>query len=299
MRKILLLGANGQVGTELRRALSPLGIVHAYTRATADLANVNAIIALVRQLVPDVIVNAAAYTAVDNAETDQAAARRINAETVAALAAEAKRAGAWLIHYSTDYVFDGAKATSYLEDDATAPVNIYGATKRAGEQAIADSGCKHLVFRTSWIYATHGRNFLKTILGAAATHNELQVVNDQVSAPTSAELVADVTALCLYRVLTEPAFAEKVNGLYHLTAAGEISWHGYAIYAVQTAMAMGWPLKIAPESIKPVPSSQYPTPAKRPLRSTLDTKKLQKIFGLTMPDWRLGVARAIIALPRP
>lgn len=291
--KILLLGKNGQVGWELQRALAPLGQVHAYDRNHADLNQPASLVSLVEQLQPQVIVNAAAYTAVDKAESDQAGARRVNAESVAVLAAAAQKSGAWLVHYSTDYVFDGRKTGAYKEDDATAPLSVYGQTKLEGEQAIQASGCKHLILRTSWVYAARGGNFAKTMLRLAAEREELRVVADQIGAPTSAELIADVTALMLQRLSHDQALADQASGIYHLVAAGETSWHGYAQFVIAKAAAFGMPLKTAPAKILPISTEEYPVPARRPANSRLDTDKLKRTFGLHLPEWEYHAERML------
>jgi dTDP-4-dehydrorhamnose reductase len=291
--KILLLGKDGQVGWELQRALAPLGELLAYGRDGADLADAAALRALVAGTAPDVIVNAAAYTAVDKAETDQDAAQAVNAAGVGALAEEAARLGAWLVHYSTDYVFDGAKPAAYLEDDAVAPQSVYGASKEAGEQAIRASGCRHLILRTSWVFAARGGNFAKTMLRLAQEKEQLKVVGDQYGAPTSAELIADVTALCLYRLAHDAALARTASGTYHLVAGGETTWHGYARFVVGQAQRLGVQVKVAAEAIQAIATSEYPVPAKRPANSRLDTQKLRRTFGLALPDWQVHVARLV------
>ena len=298
-RRILLLGANGQVGQELRRTLTTLGEVMAYSRHEADLSQPHRLAELVAALRPDVIVNAAAYTAVDKAQAEPELAHTVNCGAVKALAEAAAEHDSWLIHYSTDYVFDGSKGTPYLETDPTAPLNVYGETKRAGEEAIAASGCRHLIFRTSWVYALHGKNFLKTILGKAAQVDSLNIVSDQTGAPTGAALIAAITGLCIYRLLTDRELAGKASGLYHLTAGGVTSWYDYAGFAVAEAAKSGWALKASADRIMPVPASQYPTPATRPMYSVLDCGKLCATFGLVLPSWQAGVASVIADLPKP
>ena len=289
---ILLLGRHGQVGWELQRALAPLGQVIACVRAQADLEDFAALAKLVRTTSPDIIVNAAAYTAVDRAQSDAARALRVNAEAVGVLAAEARRIDSLLVHYSTDYVFDGSKTGAYVETDTPAPLNVYGETKLAGERAISGSGCRHLTFRTSWVYAARGSNFAATMLRLAAERDELKVVNDQTGAPTSAELIADVTALALHQVLHHSG-AVPAGGLYHLAANGVTSWHGYAQMVIGEARRLGAKLKVAPDQILPISSAAYPAPAKRPHNSTLDTGKLRRDFGLTMPPWQFHVQRML------
>ena len=290
--KILLLGKNGQVGWQLQRALAPLGEIVALERKDAggDLADPQGLAAAVRAAKPQVIVNAAAYTAVDKAESEPQLARLINTEAPAALAREAAASGALLVHYSTDYVFDGSGSAPWQESDATGPLNVYGATKLAGEQAIAASGCAHLTFRTSWVYAAHGDNFIKTMLRRAATRERLTVIDDQKGAPTGAELIADVTAHAISQTLQQPAKA----GLYHLTAAGEASWFDYAQYVLALArQARPQGVKTAAGGVQPIASSQYPAAARRPLNSRLDTRRLQAAFGLQMPPWQQGVTRVL------
>jgi len=292
--RILLFGKNGQVGWELQRSLSPLGEVIALDSKSedycADFTNLSGLAETVRQIAPDIIVNAAAHTAVDKAETEQELAQIINAGAVAVLAQEAKLLDAWLIHYSTDYVFAGHGAKPWKETDSTGPLGVYGATKLAGEQAIQRSGCKYLIFRTSWVYGARGNNFAKTMLRLAKERNSLTVIDDQVGAPTGADLLADVTAHTIRAVQASPELA----GLYHLVASGETSWHGYASFVIETAQKMGQNLNMAVENISPVPTSAFPTPAKRPSNSRLDTHKLQTKFALTLPDWQAGVERMLI-----
>ncbi|QJP96831.1 dTDP-4-dehydrorhamnose reductase [Pseudomonas fluorescens] len=290
--KILLLGKNGQVGWELQRSLAPLGELIALDRQTidglcGDLANLSALRDTIDQVRPDVIVNAAAYNAVDKAESESELALRVNGQAIQVMAEEAVRLGAWLVHYSTDYVFDGKGQTPWQESDVPAPLNRYGESKLAGEMAIQASGCKHLIFRTSWVFAARGQNFAKTMLRLARERQELNVINDQVGAPTGAELIADVTALALQQALTRPELA----GLYHLAAAGEVSWHGYARHVLDFAKASGEELAV--QVINPIDAVAYPTPARRPLNSRLNTQKLRTNFSLHLPDWQSGVTRML------
>lgn len=287
--KILLLGKNGQVGRELQRTLLPLGEVVALGRRDADLENLSALGDLLDAHSPDIIVNAAAYTAVDKAEGDASTARRINAEAVGVMASHAHRVGALLVHYSTDYVFDGEKPGAYLESDATNPQSVYGSTKRAGEEAILQSGCAALIFRTSWVFSAHGGNFIKTILRLAKERENLNVVNDQYGAPTSAELIADVTALAL----AGHRGRALANGIYHLTASGVTSWHGLACHAVERMRAHGAALKLDAGQIYAIPTEAYPLPARRPKNSRMDTAALSGALGLHLPDWRIHVDRLI------
>lgn len=287
--KILLIGKNGQVGRELQRTLLPLGELVALGRDGLDLTDLAAVEQALESHAADVVVNASAYTAVDRAEADEAGAAAVNAAAVGAMAEYARASGALLVHYSTDYVFDGAKAAPYVEDDATAPHSAYGRSKRAGEEAILASGCKALVFRTSWVFSAHGGNFIKTMLRLAGERDSLNVVADQFGAPTSAELIADVTALAVaaYR---RGALA---GGIYHLSAAGATSWHGLASYVVAGARARGAALKLDPAQIVPVPTEAYPLPARRPKNSRLDTGKLAGALDLHFPDWKIHVDRVI------
>ncbi len=297
--KILLLGKGGQVGWELQRALAPLGQVEAFDRDTpgpaaaphlrADFAKPDDLAELVRLLQPDVIVNAAAHTAVDKAESEPELARLLNATTPGVIATEAARLGALLVHYSTDYVFDGSGSAPRQEDAATAPLSVYGQTKLEGEQLIAASGCRHLIFRTSWVYAARGGNFAKTMLRLAAERDELKVINDQIGAPTGADLLADITAHAILAVSRQ----SELVGLYHLVAAGETSWHAYASHVIATARRQGHSLRVAADQVLPIPTSDYPTPARRPLNSRLSTAKLQKNFDLRLPDWTAGVDRML------
>lgn len=293
---ILLLGKNGQVGWELQRALAPLGELVALDRAGAeglvgDLAQPQALARTVATLRPQVIVNAAAYAAVDKAESDVALARCINAEAPGALAQAAAACGALLVHYSTDYVFDGSGTQPWREDDATGPLSVYGQTKLEGEQAIAASGCQHLIFRTSWVYGARGGNFAKTMLRLARERDELKVIDDQIGAPTGADLLADVAAHAIRQALVPTAIS--LSGIYHLAAAGETSWCAYARFVLEQAQVMGQGLKVGPTQVQAIPTSAYPTPARRPHNSRLDTTRLRKTFGLTLPHWQTGVARML------
>lgn len=290
--KILLLGKNGQVGWELQRSLAPLGELIALDRQQAnglsgDLSDLEALRITIRQIQPDIIVNAAAYTAVDGAESEIEQANRVNAQAVQVLAEEAASLDAWLIHYSTDYVFSGEGVTSWCETDTVSPVNQYGVSKLAGERAIAASDCKHLIFRTSWVYGARGNNFAKTMLRLARERETLNVISDQVGAPTGADLIADVTALVIQQVLKHPELA----GLYHLAAAGEVSWHGYASHVIDFAKASGEELAVS--MVNPIDTIDYPTPARRPLNSRLNTQKLRDKFSLHLPDWQNGVTRML------
>ena len=291
--KILLFGKNGQVGWELQRSLAPLGELIALGSDSqplcGDFTNLRGIAQTIRSIAPDIIVNAAAYTAVDKAESEPELARTINALAPGILAQEAKRSGAWLIHYSTDYVFDGSGDTPWIETDPTAPLSVYGKTKREGEAAILATDCKHLIFRTSWVYAARGGNFAKTMLRLARERDALTVIDDQIGAPTGADLLADVTAHAIRVALQHP----ELGGLYHLVADGYTSWHGYARFVIDFARQIGIETKTTPEAIQPVPSSAFPLPAPRPKNSRLNTSKLQNTFDLNLPHWQSGVTRML------
>lgn len=288
--RILLLGRDGNVGWELQRALAPLGELTAYSRADCDLNNPAALRSALESSSPDVIVNAGAYTAVDKAEQEAAAAEAINNTAVGIIAAFARETGALFVHYSTDYVFDGQKAGWYVETDATNPQSVYGSSKRSGELAIIDSGCRHLIFRTSWVFAVRGANFAKTILRLAQERETLRVIADQWGAPTGAELIADVTAHAIRELQANRA----PGGVYHLTAAGETNWHNYAEFVVGQARTLGAELKV--QHIEAIPTSAYPLPAARPANSRLNTAKLQSTFNLTLPPWQYHVRRMLIEL---
>lgn len=292
--KILLLGANGQVGWELQRALAHLGELTAYRRQEADLQDLDRLRALVREKAPTVIVNAAAYTAVDKAESEPELVRILNALAPQVLAREAKQLGAWLVHYSTDYVFDGSGDTPWKETDMPAPLSVYGKTKLEGEQLIQETDCQHLIFRTSWIYATRGGNFAKTMLRLAKEREHLTVIDDQIGAPTGADLLADITAHAIRYVLPPLENNRLIpSGIYHLAAGGHTSWYGYARFVLDAARKAGVVLKATPDSVDPIPTSAYPTPARRPHNSRLDTTLLQNTFGLNLPHWQSGVARMV------
>lgn len=288
--KILLLGGNGQVGRELRRSLATLGELIVATRdgqiadAVADFDQPQSLAALIGTIAPDVVVNAAAYTAVDNAETDADAAFRINAEAPAVIAQACKVIDALLVHYSTDYVFDGQATRAYFEDDVTAPLGVYGASKLAGEQAIRDSGARHAILRTAWVYAAHGKNFLLTMLRLAGDRDELRVVADQYGAPTPAAWIADATTALLSHGIAE-------SGTWHLTARGETNWHGFATAIMDEAHALG--LLQRKPTVLPITTAEYPTPAHRPGYSVLDTTRLQQDFGIVPQEWRDGLKQTL------
>lgn len=290
--KFLLTGKNGQVGFELQRALAPLGEVVAVDRSACDLADPDAIRALIAGLRPDVIVNPAAYTAVDRAESDETAARAINAIAPGVIGEAARAIGAVVVHYSTDYVFDGTGEGAYRESDTPNPQSVYGRTKLAGEQALQASGADHLIFRTSWVFGAHGGNFAKTMLRLASERDVLKVVADQYGAPTPAALLADATAQVLGRLQREGRHGFPF-GLYHLVADGVTTWHAYAQAVVSAAAAAGKPLKIAVADIEAIPTSAYPVPAPRPANSRLNTDQFRQAFGLRLPPWEEGLAHVL------
>ena len=295
--KILLLGRNGQLGWELQRSLAPLGELVACDFDTpgelkADFADAASLVALVRRVQPQLIVNSAAHTAVDKAESEPDLARAINATAPGVVAREAAAIGALLVHYSTDYVFDGSGSTPRSEDAPTGPLSVYGRTKLEGEDLVRASGCRHLILRTSWVYAARGGNFARTMLRLAAERETLSVIRDQVGAPRGADLLADVSAHAVRGVLAEPA----LSGSYHCVAGGETNWFDYARFVVEWARAHGQPVRVAPDAMHAIPTSAYPTPARRPLNSRLATHKLQRAFGLTLPHWQTGVERLLVEI---
>lgn len=294
--RLLLFGRNGQLGWELQRALAPLGEVIALDRAgdatrgwCGDLEDPEGLARTIRAVAPDVIVNAAAYTAVDRAETDVARAMLCNAQAPGRMAHEAAACGAWLVHYSTDYVFDGSGDRPHREDDATGPLNVYGQSKLQGEQALRASGCLHLILRTSWVHALRGGNFAKTMLRLGRERASLQVVDDQFGAPTGADLLADATSHALRAAMSQPA----LSGTYHVTAGGATSWHGYARHLFEHVRSKGHTLALEPGGLHAVASSAFPTPARRPRNSRLDTSKFRQAFGLALPPWEQGVERLL------
>ena len=298
--KILLLGKNGQVGWELQRSLAPLGEVVALDFDSAgplkaDFSVPESLAATLRAVAPNIIVNAAAHTAVDKCESQPDLARALNATAPAVLAREAKALGAWLLHYSTDYVFDGSGTVAWVEDSPTGPLSVYGTTKLEGENAIRASGCRHLILRTSWVYAARGGNFAKTMLKLAAERERLTVISDQIGAPTGADLLADLSAHMLRSALQRAEAA----GTYHAVAQGETSWHGYARHVIEFARANGQSIKVAPDAIEPVPTSAFPTPAQRPHNSRLNTRKLRETFGFSLPAWQQGVDRMLTEVLSP
>ncbi len=295
--KILLFGKNGQVGWELQRSLATLGDVVALgsdgrsngDSFDADFAQPESLAATVRAVAPQIIVNAAAHTAVDRAESEPDRARAINATAPGVVAREARACGAWLLHYGTDYVFAGSGSTPWTEDSPTGPLSVYGHTKLEAEHLIRESGCRHLIFRTSWVYAARGGNFAKTMLRLACERDRLTVIDDQIGSPTSAELLADLSAHALRTALQRP----ELSGTYHAVAAGETSWHGYATHVIEFARGAGQPIKVAPDAIEAVPTSAFPTPARRPANSRLDTTRLRETFGVVLPRWENGVERML------
>ena len=300
--KIALFGPDGQLGWELRRSLAALGTLIVLPRggtgpdsaaACGDLTQPDRLAATLRALRPDVVVNAAAFTAVDLAESQSAQAHRINAEAVGVMAQTMAELGGWLLHYSTDYVFDGSGHLPRDEWAATAPLNVYGRSKLAGEDLIRASGCQHLILRTSWVHSARGGNFARTMLRLAGERDALNVIADQIGAPTGADLLADISAHALRAARLNPALA----GTYHAVAAGEVSWYDYARHVIGLAQRQGLTLRCGPDQVKPIASSAYPTPAARPLNSRLNTQKLREAFGLTLPDWRDGVDRMLAESP--
>lgn len=291
--KILIFGKNGQVGWELQRSLAPLGEVIALDRNDSifcgDLSNLTGIAETIQKISPNFIVNAAAYTAVDKAESEIEIAETINGLAPGIMAREAKKINAWFIQYSTDYVFDGSGEKPWEETDPTGPLGIYGKSKLLAETEIAESQCNYFVFRTSWVYAARGNNFAKTMLRLAQERDSLNVINDQIGAPTGAELLADITAQAIQIVKQQ----KVESGIYHLAASGLTSWHGYANFVINFARNAGLSIKVEPEAILPVPTSAFPTPAKRPHNSRLNTNKLQNNFGLKLPHWETGVSRML------
>ena len=299
--KILLLGANGQVGYALQTTLKPLGEVVCCTRAELDLSTLasqpGSLDELVQRVKPTIIVNASAYTAVDRAEAEPEMAVLLNAQAIGMLGAAAQKLGACVVHFSTDYVFDGTKAGAYQESDQTNPLSVYGRSKLEGERALAQTCPHHLIFRTSWVIGAHGGNFLKTRLKFAQEREALRIVSDQQGAPTSANLLAQTTADILRVMAGQPA-TDPRWGVYNLVAAGQTNWHAYASYVIAQARTLGWPIKIKDDAITPILTAEYPVAATRPLNSVLDTSKIRQTFGVNLPDWRVGVDEVLRTLSR-
>lgn len=300
--KILVTGATGQVGWQLQRTLAPLGEVTAYTRTQLELADPDAAARAVRELAPDIVVNAAAYTAVDKAESEPDAARVVNTESPGRMAAELARLGGLMVHYSTDYVFDGGKPAPYVEDDPTGPLSVYGATKLDGEMAIAASGCAHLIFRTSWVYDIRGKNFLRTVLRLAREREELNMVADQHGAPTWARAIAEATALVVAHSASRRVRSQwPSNGTFHMTAAGQTTWAGFAAQILEDYAALAewpadtgeWGAPLMAQRVVPITTAQFPTPARRPRNSLLSNAKLAETFGVQLPDWRSQLRLAL------
>ncbi|MDP3254318.1 MAG: dTDP-4-dehydrorhamnose reductase [Hydrogenophaga sp.] len=293
--KILLLGKNGQVGWELQRSLAPLGELVALDRRDADLTQADQLRETVLRLRPAVVVNAGAYTAVDKAESEPELAHAVNALAPGVLAVAAEEVGALLVHFSTDYVFDGSGDNPRAETAPTGPLSVYGHTKLEGEQRIQAACARHLILRTSWVHAARGGNFARTMLRLAKERDELKVIDDQIGAPTGADLIADVTAHAILQAVRDPACL----GTYHLAAAGETSWHGYARFALETARELQPELTLRAREVLPIPTSAYPTAARRPLNSRLDTTRLRQTFGLSLPRWETGVRRMLAEILGP
>lgn len=283
--KILLLGKNGQVGWELSRSLSSLGEVVALDRSGADLSHPDSLRGVLQEACPDIIVNAAAYTAVDKAEEEEVLASAINSIAPGVLAEETSKLGALLVHYSTDYVFDGSKDGPYVETDMPNPLNVYGKTKLSGEKLIQASGCDYMIFRTSWVYSPRGHNFLLTILRLAEDRDQLSIVSDQFGSPTSARLIAELSTACLSQAISARHSGSFTSGLYHMVSSGYTSWYGFA-KAVISSLGEKRGLRLKADGIKAIESIDYPTPAKRPLNSRMSTDKIQEKFGISIPDWQ-------------
>jgi dTDP-4-dehydrorhamnose reductase len=296
--KILLFGKDGQVGWELRRSLSYLGDLVCLGRKEADLQNLPALRGIIQQHQPDILVNAAAYTAVDNAESDHTTAQAINAIAVGVLAEEAAKHNAWIVHYSTDYVYDGTKSSPYLESDVTSPLSVYGKTKREGDELIRKHNSKHLIFRTSWVYSARGRNFVKTILARAQKRDDLKIIDDQFGAPTSAVLIADVTALIIYLIFQQGKHSRSdLAGTYHLVAAGETNWFGVAQCILEKAEACGLAIRVKPSQLLAISTDKYQLIAKRPKNSRMATDKLRQAFGIYLPHWHYHLNLTLEDLP--
>nr|WP_290693359.1 dTDP-4-dehydrorhamnose reductase [Halomonas sp. UBA3074] len=291
--KVLITGGSGQVGFELRRQLATVGSILAPNREALDLSNASAVSAYLAQHKPDMVVNAAAYTAVDNAESDLALATRLNAELPAQLAEYCQQRSCWLVHYSSDYVYNGEGSAPWQEEDATGPCNAYGTTKLAGDEAVANSRCQHLIFRTSWVYSAFGKSFLSTMLRLGAERSALSIVSDQIGAPTPARLIALITQQALTTLHNAQVAHRIESGVYHLVPRGEVSWQGFACEIFQLASHSGLSLSITPENVAAIPTSDYPTPAARPLNSRLAVAKIERALGIEMPSWQSQLALTV------
>lgn len=294
--KILLFGVNGQVGWELKRLLESSEDIISLDRNQANFENPGELKNILMKVRPRVIINAAAYTNVDKAESEIEKAYLINAKAVGVLAESAKHLGSTLIHYSTDYVFDGSKDVSYVESDKTCPINTYGKSKLEGEKAIFLSGCEYVIFRTSWVYGRHGNNFIKTILRLAQEKDSLQIVDDQVGAPTSAELIAHITTLIIQKIKNKSSINNELKGLYNLVPSGETTWYDFARFIIEQSMEAGLKFRVSLDSLLPISSENYPLPAKRPKNSRLSTEKLTSILGIEMPSWQQNASKVIAEL---
>jgi dTDP-4-dehydrorhamnose reductase len=293
LMKILLLGGNGQIGRELRHSLMSLGQIKSCGRDMADFRDLDGLQYIIRDYVPDVIVNAVAYTAVDKAEHQKDKAYSVNYKAVSFLAKEAKRLDAWLIHYSSDYVFNGKKLGAYTEMDKANPLSVYGDSKLMGDKEIVKSNCKYIIFRTSWVYSVYGDNFIRTIRRLGKERKSIKVVSDQIGAPTSAKLIANISALCLYRLFNDHKFTKKYSGIYNLSSTGKVSWHGLAKYVIKESKQMGDNFLVNCENIHPVKASEYQSIATRPNNSLLNTRKICSVFGVYLPHWKVALNEAL------
>jgi|SaaInlStandDraft_3_1057020.scaffolds.fasta_scaffold37055_2 dTDP-4-dehydrorhamnose reductase len=291
--RILLLGANGQVGWELQRSLMPLGQLKSCDRYTANLEDLAGLQKIIREYEPNIIVNAAAYTSVDKAESEKKKAYCINYEAVAFLAEESKNINAWLIHYSSDYIFDGKKIGAYTEFDEPNPLSVYGMSKLKGEKSIIKSGCKYMIFRTSWVYSTRGNNFVKTMIRLGKEQSNMRIVSDQIGAPTSAELIADISAICLRNALYDKCSKKNKSGIYHLSPKGKTSWYCLAKHIIEELTKVGDTFCVNLEDIYPINTAEYPVLAKRPHNSLLETQKIQSMFNVYLPHWKIVLSKTL------